>query len=123
MNHTEIRQRFLEAETVEQAAAVARECGMELSTEETAKLFEEIRLRRETLAESRELDMNELAAVAGGHPSPVPSVCKGSIMADGITVDASGKVIEIAEADWCWGGPDFCYYWTEDYKDTGVYVH
>ena len=120
MNHNEIKQRLMKVENVEQTVIAARECGMELSAEEAEKLFNEIQLRKKAEAEPRELDMDELESVSGG--SYVPSVCKGDIYATMITFDNQGNIVAIHTDSWCWGGPDWCVWWTETYEDTGIHV-
>ena len=106
-------------ENIEQAAAIARACGMELTAEEVEKLFQEIQLRKDALAEPRKLDMDEMEAVSGG--SKGLPICKGTITCSMVGFDSKGNIISFSTQSWCWSGADYCMYWTETYDGIKVY--
>lgn len=114
MRYSEIKMRLLTAENAEQAAAIAREDGVELSAQEAEKLFREIQMRR--AAEATQLDPSELEAVSGGNGM---EFCKSTVEADEIEYK-NGEISKILTTSWCWRGSDYCSYWTETYSDTGI---
>lgn len=116
MRYKEIRMRLLAAQSAGQAAAIARETGVELSTEQAEKLFQEIQSRR--AAEMNTLDPGELEAVSGGR-CDLPGVCKATVEADEIQYQ-DGAISKVLTSSWCWWGTDYCSYTTETYSDTGI---
>lgn len=118
MNHNEIKARLLKAENAEEVVAIAKEAGVELNAEQAEKLFGEVLARRAAAEAPQKLDEDELAAVAGGGELPI---CKGSIKVDGVTEGPGRQIVSIWSPEWCWGGPDYCYKWTETYDGINVY--
>ena len=119
MNHNEIKARLLQAENVEEVIAIVKENGVELSAEQAARLFEEIKARRAAEAGAEKLDEKELDAVAGG--GYLPGVCKATVEIYSCTIK-NHEVVEATTQSRCWNGPDYCSYWTETYEDSGVKI-
>lgn len=120
MNHNEIKARLLQAESAEDAAAIVKENGVELSTEQAARLFEEIKARR--AAEANPLDATELDAVSGGmYERRLDGVCKATVEGSMVRYDENGNVTGFHTTSWCWLGTDYCKFATESYDGINKY--
>ena len=62
----ELKTKLLAARSAEEAAALVKAAGQELTAEDAAKLWEEI----EKVLDGRKLSRDELAAVSGGRDMP-----------------------------------------------------
>ena len=87
----ELKAKLLAAKSAEEAAALVKAAGQEISAEETEKLWAEITKRRDQ--DGKELSPDELEAVSGGTRNWASKGCKATVEED----------------SWCWSS-DACYY-------------
>lgn len=110
MNHNEIKEHLMKAETVEEVITIAKETGLALTAGQAEKLFNEIHTRKA----AGKLDDNELSAITGG--SKEYDFCKATVRAETCNF-RDGKVYQM-HCHRCWEGADYCTWWTETYSDV-----
>ena len=96
----EQREQLLQTQSPEEAAALVRAAGKELTAEDTAHLWEEVVKHREQAGQ--ELSMDELDAVSGG------SVSDWEWGDDNIDWLVEGCYATVEAGSWCWSS-DRCY--------------
>ena len=111
MNHNEIKKHLMKAKSVEEVITIAEETGLALTAEQAEKLFNEIHTRKA----AGKLDENELIVITGG--SKEYDFCKNTVRAEVSKFTHDGKVFDM-QCQRCWGGLDYCTYWTETYSDV-----
>ena len=111
MNHNEIKEHLMKAETVEDVITIAKETGLALTAEQAEKLFNEIH----TYKAAGKLDENELAAITGG--TKEYDFCKNTVRAEVSNFTREGKIFKM-ECQRCWEGVDYCTFWTATYSDV-----
>lgn len=98
----ELKSRLLAAQSAEEAAAMMKEGGQEITPEETAHLWEEIKKVREQ--EGKALSVDELDAVSGGKDR------------DWVK---DGCAATVEYGSWC-SSNDMCYTWDVTYKNQPI---
>ena len=97
--------KLLNAQSAEEAAALVKAAGEEITAEEAEKLWEEIAGKRRE-ADGKELSLDELESISGGADRNwVTDGCAGTV----------------EYGSWCTSN-DRCYYWdvTYDFKPTSM---
>ena len=114
MSYNEIEQRLMKAESAEEAIAVAKENGVELTAEQAARLFEEISARKAAV----KLDVDELTAVTGGdNLQRLDGICKATVEVSMVSIDKYGNIFGFRVEGWCWFGSDSCMWQVETYPE------
>lgn len=117
-NREELEKKILEAGSVEELESILKAAGAERTTEELAKLFEDIEARRE----NKKLSLAELEAVSGGWGSRYQEDGKGGPWGGIIDWSLHGCAATVEEGSDCWGTDGGCTmvnikYYNIDYSE------